>query len=124
MTKISVKDWRNLPINEWNVTTFRCYLADQHENKFGIPYITKNYQTEGSMLKTTIKQFGQEATKLFIDKCLDDYTPKKDYPGISYGFMYSFMRSRIMPIALSDLKRKQIIQKAEDNNDQFDDGWL
>jgi hypothetical protein len=120
--KINVKDWRNLPIDQWNVTTFRYYLAEQHENKFGIPYITKNYQTEGSMLKATIKQFGQEATKLFIDKCLDDYTPKKDYPGISYGFMHAYMRSRIMPIALSDLKKKQVVQKS--NDEQFDDNWL
>jgi hypothetical protein len=124
MTKISVKDWRNLPIEQWNVTTVRCYLADQHLAKLGIPYITKNYQTEGSMIKSTISQFGPEATKLFIDKCLDDYTPKKDYPGISYGFMYGFMRSRIMPIALAELKRKQSVQRAEDNIEQFDDDWL
>jgi hypothetical protein len=124
MNKISVKDWRNLPIESWTVTTFRQYLADQHQTKLGIAYITKGYQREGSMLKSTISQFGNEATRLFIDKCLNDYVPKKDYPGISYGFMYAYVRSRIMPIVLAELKKKQAVQKTEYNDKQFDDDWL
>ncbi|PGB34870.1 hypothetical protein COM07_25760 [Bacillus toyonensis] len=106
MTRISTKDFRNLPIEKWNVTTFREYLKHVHEERYKIPYVTRSYAMEGRMLKTFIVEYKPGATKLFIDACFADYKPTREYPGLNFAFMYSYMRSRLLPRVLEEIRRK------------------
>ncbi|PFZ37986.1 hypothetical protein COL77_25880 [Bacillus wiedmannii] len=106
MTRISTKDFRNLPIEKWNVTTFREYLKHEHEERYKIPYVTRSYAMEGRMLKTFIAEHTSEATKRFIDACFADYKPTREYPGLNFAFMYSYMRSRLLPRVLDELRRR------------------
>ncbi|WP_026592179.1 hypothetical protein [Bacillus sp. UNC437CL72CviS29] len=107
MTRISTKDFRNLPIEKWNVTTFREYLKHVHEERYKIPYVTRSYAMEGRMLKAFIAEHKPEATKRFIDVCFADYKPTREYPGLNFAFMYSYMRSRLLPQILDDLRREE-----------------
>lgn len=106
MTRISTKDFRNLPIEKWNVTTFREYLKHVHEERYKIPYVTRSYAMEGRMLKTFIAEYKPGATKLFIDACFADYKSTREYPGLNFAFMYSYMRSRLLPRVLGEIRRK------------------
>ncbi|MGH0422144.1 hypothetical protein [Bacillus cytotoxicus] len=107
MTRISTKDFRNLPIEKWNVTTFREYLKHEHEERYKIPYVTRSYAMEGRMLKTFIAEYKPEATKQFIDACFADYKPTQEYPGLNFAFMYSYMRGRILPRVLDELRKEE-----------------
>jgi len=106
MTRISTKDFRNLPIEKWNVTTFREYLKHEHEERYKIPYVTRSHAMEGRMLKAFIADHKPEATKRFIDACFADYKPTREYPGLNFAFMYSYMRSRLLPRVLEEIRRK------------------
>ncbi|PRT35309.1 hypothetical protein [Bacillus wiedmannii] len=106
MTRISTKDFRNLPIEKWNVTTFREYMVHVHVMKYKIAYVTRNYAVEGRMLKAFIAEHGPEATKRFIDACFADYKPTREYPGLNFAFMYSYMRSRLLPRVLDEIRRR------------------
>lgn len=106
MARISTKDFRNLPIEKWNVTTFREYLKHEHEERYNIPYVTRSYAMEARMLKTFIAEYKTEATKRFIDTCFADYKPTREYPGLNFAFMYSYMRSRLLPKVLEEIRRK------------------
>jgi hypothetical protein len=123
MAKISVKDWCNLPTSDWTVTTFRQYLADQHEAKYGIKYTTRNFAIEARWLKSMIAEHGPEIVKAFIDGCFAEYKPTRDYPGLNWAFMYSYQRARVLPRVLADMKRRQVVQQAVEQ-DEFDDDWL
>ncbi|PET14224.1 hypothetical protein CN513_23760 [Bacillus cereus] len=107
MTRISTKDFRNLPIEKWNVTTFREYLKHVHEERYKIPYVTRSYAMEGRMLKTFIAEYKTGATKLFIDACFADYKSTREYPGLNFAFMYSYMRSRLLPRVLEEIRKKE-----------------
>ncbi|MBE5093549.1 hypothetical protein [Bacillus thuringiensis] len=107
MARISTKDFRNLPIEKWNVTTFREYLKHEHEERYNIPYVTRSYAMEGRMLKTLIAEYKPEATKLFIDACFADYKSTREYPGLNFAFMYSYMRSRLLPRVLEEIRKKE-----------------
>jgi hypothetical protein len=104
---VSKKDWRALPVDKWTVTTFRHYLFDRHSELYGIKYVTRNHAVEGRMLKNMIAEEGPEVTKRFIDACLAEYKPTPAYPGVSFAFMYSFMRARVLPRVLAEMKREQ-----------------
>ncbi|PEC58409.1 hypothetical protein CN556_25055 [Bacillus wiedmannii] len=106
MTRISTKDFRNLPIEKWNVTTFREYLKHEHEERYKIPYVTRSHAMEGRMLKVFIAEHKPEATKQFIDECFADYKPTREYPGLNFAFMYSYMRSRLLPRVLEEIRKK------------------
>ncbi|MDP1457911.1 hypothetical protein Q8G37_15805 [Bacillus wiedmannii] len=106
MARISTKDFRNLPIEKWNVTTFREYLKHVHEERYKIPYITRSYAMEGRMLKMSLAEYNQEVLKRFIDACFADYEPTREYPGLNFAFMYSYMRSRLLPRILEEIRRK------------------
>lgn len=106
MPRISTKDFRNLPIEKWNVTTFREYLKHEHEERYKIPYVTRSYAMEGRMLKMSLAEYNQEVLKRFIDACFADYKPTREYPGLNFAFMYSYMRSRLLPRVLEEIRRK------------------
>ncbi|MEM5645581.1 hypothetical protein AAHH72_12240 [Bacillus cereus] len=106
MARTSTKDFRNLPIEKWNVTTFREYLKHVHEERYKIPYVTRSHAMEGRMLKTFIAEHTSEATKRFIDTCFADYKPTREYPGLNFAFMYSYMRSRLLLRVLEEIRKK------------------
>jgi hypothetical protein len=118
----SVKDWRNRDIADWTVTTFRQFLADQHFERYGISYVARNYAIEARWLKAMITEHGLDALRAFIEACFKEYRPTRDYPGINFGFMYSYQRARILPQVLADLKRRQRVVDFEDENELND--WL
>jgi hypothetical protein len=123
MTKISAKDWRNLPTTDWNTTTFRQYLTDQHEAKYGIKYTARNYAVEGRWLKSMIAEHGAEIVKAFIDGCFAEYKPTRDYPGLNFAFMFTYQRARILPRVMAEAKRRQVVQQAVEETEDLSD-WL
>ena len=123
MTKISVKDWRNLPTENWTVTTFRQFLADQHEAKYGIKYTTRSFAIEGRWLKAMVAEHGPEVVRNFMEAWFAEYKPTRDYPGLNFAFMFSYQRARILPRVLADVKRRQAVVQAEVENAEIDD-WL
>jgi hypothetical protein len=124
MTKIPAKDWRNLPTSAWTVTSFRQFLADQHEAKYGIAYTARNYAIEAKWLKSMIAEHGAETVRIFIEACLAEYKPTREYPSLNFAFMFSYQRGRILPRVLADMKRKQAVQHAVEQTEEFDDDWL
>ncbi|MFZ7945720.1 hypothetical protein [Neobacillus sp. 19] len=123
MPKINVKDWRNLPTHDWNVTTFRQYLSDQHEQRYGIKYTARSFAIEARWLKSMIAEHGTEVVKSFIDACFNDYKPTAQYPGLNFSFMFSYQRARILPRVLADIKRRQAVQQAVEETEDLSD-WL
>jgi hypothetical protein len=124
MTKPNAKDWRNLPTSAWNVTSFRQFLADQHEAKFGIPYTARNYAIEAKWLKSMIAEHGAETVRMFIESCFAEYKPTREYPSLNFSFMFSYQRARVLPRVLADMKRKQVVQHAVEQTEEFDNDWL
>ena len=110
-TRVDTKDWQNLPLERWNATTYREYLKHLHRKRYGIPYVTNNHAIEGRFLKNTWEEYGKLALKRFIEICFDEYKPTAKYPGLNFGFMYSYMRARIMPRVLKELSYQKKVEK-------------
>lgn len=126
MTKTKLppaKDWRNRAIADWTLGTFRAYLSDEHMRRYGIAYTARNYAVEGRFLKLMIAEHGNVIVREFIDACFEDYRPTRDYPGLNFAFMYSYMRARILPRVLVDHRRAMLTQVAEESAEDLSD-WL
>lgn len=123
--KISTKDYVNLPLEKWNVTTFREYLKALHKEHYGIPYVTNNHAVEGRFIKDMQTKYGNLATMRFIDACFNTHKPTPKYPALNFGFMYSYMRERLLPIVLKEIATEQLIAKRqEEQNTEIDKEWF
>lgn len=100
--------WRERSIYDWNTTTFHAYMQDLHKELFGVDYVPfRNWQVEVGMLgnaigtKTKEGKYDKKVIKEFIDLTFHNYRPTPQYPGVSFGFLWSY--------------RKQDLQRAQYN---------
>jgi len=102
------KAWRDRDITDWNCATFCAYLSDRHAEIYRIPYVPGRggWRAEQGMLKREIDAHGPEVVRRFIDECFREYRPTREYPGINWTFMYTYMRGRVLPKVLAEEKRK------------------
>lgn len=112
------KEYENRDINDWNAVTFRAYMFDLHEKKLGIPYVSNNIAIENTNIKRLCDQYGKETTKHFIDICFDEYRPSPKYRGLSFMFMYTYMRERNLTKAIA--KQQAAERQAVKDEQQLD----
>lgn len=130
----NAKDWRNLPVVEWNTTSFHDYLADEHKRRFGVDYAPfGTWQAEKGMLGRLIGTARKPGThdkalvKRFIDACFDEYKPTAQWPGISFGFMWTYKKpvmQRLQAEALKSERSDTAAQNADNTNWEDLAEWL
>ncbi|QDX93587.1 hypothetical protein EEL30_15555 [Brevibacillus laterosporus] len=119
------KAWREREISDWNTTTFTEFLRDRHEELYGLPYVpARGWRAEQGMIKRMIDEHGAEVTKRFIDGCFREYKPTREYPALTWTFMYVYMRARILPKALRESERVARDEKAaQQTSEELADWW-
>ncbi|MFA2603652.1 hypothetical protein ABR763_01155 [Bacillus cereus] len=100
------KNWRVCPLERWNATTARSYMNELCEIRCKQPYVCNNILIENSMLSAFIKQYGKEALKLFIHRAFSQYKPTEEYPTLTFAFMNSYMKERLLPPILKEIREK------------------
>jgi len=116
-------DWKSRNINEWNVRTFHSYMQDKHEEMFGCQYVPfGGWQAEQGMLGRLIGTQRKKGThdkamiKRFIDEAFKTYKPTKQYPGTSFGFIYSYRRNILQALEAEEArnnKKEEMRKKSE-----------
>lgn len=124
MPKLNTKDWQNLPIDKWNATTYRTFMADLHTEVLGLKYVPRNYGMEGKLLKETYEAYGKEATKRFIEQCIRGYKPTPQYPSINYAFMYTYKLGTMLPRILKDIEREKQVAIRKQQTQEIDESYF
>ncbi|AKD28945.1 hypothetical protein AW02_007930 [Bacillus velezensis NJN-6] len=115
------------PVAKWNTRDFQAYLKAEHERLYGVPYVPmRGYQAEAGMLgrwvgtKRKPGSYGPEITKRFIDMCFADYKPSIEWPGVSFGWMQTYMGPNLQRASSA----VQAEQKRADRSEGVDDAWF
>lgn len=100
MPRKNTKDWRNLPIEDWNVLTFTQFVVDNTRERFGAEYLPggsgsrqQRWARERGMLKNAQQRYGNAVIRRFIELCWRNYrtsNPQK-FPYPTICFMFSYM---------------------------------
>ena len=129
-------DWQARNIEDWNVTTFHAYMADKHRELFGCEYVPfRGWQAEKGMIGRLIGTRTKEGThdkaliKRFIDEGFKSYKPTPQYPGTSFGFLYSYRRNILQRLEAEDAtkeRRKESTKRSEMTAEDYDrlSDWL
>ena len=97
--KVNSSDWRNLPIERWNIATFLAFIAEGTREKYGVDYApggggskAMRWNRERGMLKQAQGRYGNAVLRKFIEICWREYRTNKPaefpYPTISFAMAY------------------------------------
>lgn len=132
------KEWSNRPIDTWNTTTFHAYIIDEHKRLFGIDYAPMGgrYAMEQGVIGGLIGTGGKNPkprtasnadVKAFIDVTFAGYRPTAQYPGTSFGFMWTYRKTdwqRIQAESIAKARRKQAVEESDNNDWDEVSEWL
>src|SRR5699024_5114539 len=121
----TVNDWQASDIDDWNTTTYTEYLRDKHRELLGREYVPfgGRWPAEQGMIGRLIGTKAQAGThdkaiiKRFIDEGFKSYKPTPQYPGTSFGFLYSYRRNILQRLEAEERREerdKQAEMTAED----------
>lgn len=134
MTKISTKDWRNLPIEKWNTTTTHAFLIEMTAEKFNAEYIpggkgskSQRWRMEQGMIKREIANRGAATVRKFIEICWREYfTPDpKAYPFPNWTFMVAYMDrywTKANEEVVKDIDRTESAERSDST--KIDEDWF
>ncbi|WP_068616491.1 hypothetical protein [Paenibacillus tuaregi] len=123
------KDWRNLPLEHWNVRTVHAMVIDLNAEKFGVDtYIPlRGWAFEQGVIKRALTDYGPAALRETIERAFAEYRPSPEYPQLTAGFLIAYMLPRIMPQVLAEMKRKEQAEARPANGGMSTEelaGWL
>ncbi|MEC0328748.1 hypothetical protein P4H42_03805 [Paenibacillus macerans] len=107
-------DWRNLPLEHWNVRTAHAMIIELNAEKFGVDkYIPlRGYGFEQGVIKRALAEYGAAALRITIERAFAEYKPGPQYPQLTAGFLIAYMLPRIMPQVLAEEKRKAMSEES------------
>lgn len=123
----SAKDWRNRDLSDWNVVSFTEYLRDKHKEMFGVDYAPMGgrWGMEQGILGDLIgtqsrtnpktRTASNAAVKRFIDETFAEYKPTAQYPGTSFGFMWTYRKNVWQQIQSEELAKAKAEQAVEES---------
>jgi hypothetical protein len=123
------KTYNEKPVDKWTVNDLLSYTAERHAQVYGVEYRPyRSWSAErgliGGLIGTRQKprKYEPELVKQFIDVCFKEYRPSKEYPGVSFTFLWTYKSNVWQKILLSSERKKYEIQSAIDQPELED--WL
>jgi hypothetical protein len=110
-------DWKERNIENWTTTTFKAYLVHLSEETFHLPYVPfkGGWAAEMKLLKLSIEEMGTQVLKELIEEAYKGYKPSANYPSLSFGFIYSYMKPQLYPRILKRKQEEEETRKREEN---------
>lgn len=130
--KLSTKNWKELPIDKWTVTTFHEYLIYKNKEKYGAIYvpfgqgpISQRWVVEKGQIKQAYEKYGKEVILKYIDKCFETHRYNPKFPVMSFGFCWAYKRNELS-IANTEVKKAEERAEMAERSDstQIDEEWF
>jgi hypothetical protein len=106
-------DWQNRDITDYNVSTYHAMLIDKNEELYGVTYqpfgkgsVSTRYMSEKGQIKGAQGQYGNAVLKRYIEICFAKHRFNPEYPCLSFGFMFAYMRNELAQ-AQAEIAREQ-----------------
>lgn len=109
------KDWRTLPLVDWNTLTVQVMITDLNRERYGVDaYIPAagGYRFEQGVIKRALTLYGAEALCETIERAFAEHHVTAKFPQLTAGFLITYMLPRIMPQVLAEAKRKERAESA------------
>jgi hypothetical protein len=110
--KEMAKHYSEVAPDNWTVNHLLAYIGDEHKQRFNVEYAPwRSWSVERGMIANLIGtrskpgKYSVETVKHFVDICLREYKPTPSYPGISFGFMWTYRSNVWQQVLLAEVQR-------------------
>lgn len=120
------------PIEKWTVNDMLAYVADKHAELYGVEYVPyRSWSVERGLLgnligtRTKPRRYEPEVVKQFVDECFANHRVSAQYPGVSFGWFWTYKKA-VWQRVLAEEQRRKAVAKAASDNDKWDElaDWL
>lgn len=128
------KKYDEIDVTAWNTAHFTQYLKAEHKRLYNVDYTPfRGYQAEAGILGRyigTAKKPGLYDKALvlaFIDVCFAEYKPSAQWPGLSFGFMSTYMTRNLQRLQAEEARKATASDAVRNSdNDKLDEleAWL
>lgn len=129
---MTARNYTDKPVDKWTVNDFLSYVADRHLELYGVEYRPfRSWQAErgliGGIIGTRTKPRKHEPAVLkeFIDECFASHRVSAQYPGVSFGWFWTY-KSALWQRVIAEHVRQEQRQQAETTNQSWEElsDWL
>lgn len=108
------KDWRNLPLADWNTLTVQVMITELNRERYGVEtYIPmQTWAFEQGVIKRALTLYGTGPLRETIERAFAEHRVTMQYPQLTAGFLITYMLPRIMPQVLANGQRKERAEQA------------
>ncbi|OMC96251.1 hypothetical protein MKX34_24100 [Paenibacillus sp. FSL R5-0636] len=109
------KDWRNLPLADWNTLTVQVMITELNRERYGVEtYIPAagGYRFEQGVIKRALTLYGAGALRETIERAFAEHRVTPLYPQLTAGFLITWLLPRLMPQVLANGQRKERVETA------------
>jgi hypothetical protein len=117
------------PVTNWTVNDLLSYIAARHAEVYGVEYRPyRSWSAErgliGGLIGTKVKprKYEPEVVKAFVDECFRSHKGTREYPGVSFSWLWTY-KTAVWQRVEADMKRKVIVQRAVEEDEQIDEEW-
>lgn len=124
--KINTADWRNLPIDRWNVRTITQMFVDLNREYYGVEYAPlRNWSFEQGVIKRALTEHGAELLRQAFDECFRDYRPTAQYPILTAGFAVAYRINTIIPRLKAEAaeRERRVTERATERSELPEVSW-
>jgi len=136
-SKTKASDWRNRPIDEWNVATFTAYLTERHLEVYGTEYLPpgRNWRMEQGLIGNLIgtrgktpkpRKYEPAVVKAFIDECFRIHRTSPQYPTVNFTWLYKWKTdvwARVVAEEQAKARRSEAVESVGMSAEELSD-WL
>lgn len=126
--KPATANYRDIPHDQWNVTTLRAFVSDMHDVILRMPYAPfRGWGAESRMMRDALKQYGGKACADAYLTELRVYKQSPQYPGFSFGFAWSYKKDafqRAYVAYMRDMAPRQTVEDTGENDTEGTVDWL
>jgi len=111
VVKRDLKNFREIPIEEWNSTSFKAYLSYLFKGKYGYPCTHGKPQVENKLITNLCKEYDKLTVKTFVEKCVELHKPYGNFNNCNFSMMCKSMKHWVMPKVVVQYTNKDIIEE-------------
>lgn len=111
------KDWRNLPLADWNTLTVQVMITELNRERYGVETyipVAGGYRFEQGVIKRALTLYGAEALRETIERAFAEHRVTTEYPQLTAGFLITWLLPRLMPQVLANGQRKERVKAAQE----------
>lgn len=119
--KVRTDDYRSLPIELWNTSTFMAYLDSLNYIHFKQVPINLNVKLTRIRMKADMDAYGNEVIKKWLELAIKDWGGSSRFPTAAYNQLRQFKWDGYLDKAIEELEKGSYVDSNQLSDEELEE---